>query len=118
VGVQYVGSNHGAVQKPYVVEGAVEAPWAFAGTGLANGSAFGAYGIEIDARSPASPPGTIVLARVSNALGTGPDAEMTYYETAAGAKVFAAGTLDFASSLDRPDVSKLVDAVWARLAAP
>jgi hypothetical protein len=118
VGVQYVGSNHGAVQKPYVVEGATAAPWAFVGTGLANGSSFGAYGIEIDARSPASPPGTIVLARVPNALGTGPDAEMTYYETAAGAKVFAAGTLDFASSLDRPDVSKLVDGIWARLAAP
>jgi hypothetical protein len=42
---------------------------------------------------------------------------MTYYETAAGAKVFAAGTLDFAASLDRPDVSAFVDAVWARLAA-
>jgi len=59
-----------------------------------------------------------VLARVPNALGTGPDAEMTYYETAQGAKVFAAGTLDFAASLDRPDVSRLVENVWARLAAP
>jgi hypothetical protein len=118
VGVQYVGSNHGAVQKPYVVEGADAAPWAFAGTGFANGSSFGAYGIEIDARSAASPPGTIVLARVRDALGTGPDAEMTYYETAAGAKVFAAGTLDFAASLDRPEVSRLVDKVWARLAGP
>jgi hypothetical protein len=118
VGVQYVGSNHGSVQKPYVVEGATVAPWAFAGTGLANGSSFGAYGIEIDARSSASPPGTAVLARVPNALGNGADAEMTYYETAAGAKVFASGTLDFASSLDRQDVSRLVDGVWARLAAP
>ena len=118
VGVQYAGSNHGAVQKPYIVEGAATAPWAFAGTGLANGSSFGSYGIEIDARAAASPPGTIVLARVPNALGTGPDAEMTYYETPAGAKVFAAGTLDFAASLDRPDVSRLVNDVWARLAAP
>jgi hypothetical protein len=43
---------------------------------------------------------------------------MTYYETPAGAKVFAAGTLNFAGSLDRPDVSRLVDRVWARLSVP
>ena len=118
VGVQYAGSNHGAIEKPFVVEGVDTAPWAFAGTGFANGSSFGSYGIEIDARGPATPPSTIVLARVPNALGTGQDAEMTYYETPQGAKVFAAGTLDFAASLDRPDVSRLVDNVWARLASP
>ena len=33
-GAQYVGSNHGAVQKPYIVTGAALAPWLFAGTGL------------------------------------------------------------------------------------
>ena len=35
VGAQYVGSNHGAVQAPFTVTGAAEAPWLFAGTGLA-----------------------------------------------------------------------------------
>jgi hypothetical protein len=112
-GVQYAGSNHGAVQKPYSV--ALDVP---AWTGLVPGSTFGSrYGIEIDSRAPSSPPGTQVLASIPDLVGPGKTAEMTYYETAAGAKVFAAGTLDFAASLDRPDVSAFVDAVWARLAA-
>jgi hypothetical protein len=119
VGVQYLGSNHGAVQTPYVVEGAAAAPWVFAGTGVTDGGTFGSqYGIEIDARVPASPAGVLVLARVPDLLGPGRSGEMTYYETPDGAKVFAAGTLNFAASLERPDVSRLVDNVWARLAAP
>jgi hypothetical protein len=119
VGVQYAGSNHGAVQEPYTVTGAAAAPWAFAGTGAADGGAFGsAYGIEIDARAQSSPPGTQVLATIPDLVGPGKTAEMTYYETPRGAKVFAAGTLDFAASLDRPDVSRLVDNVWGRLASP
>ena len=98
--------------------GADAAPWAFAGTGLANGGTFGRYGIEIDARTTASPAGTVVLGRVPDVLGPGRSAEMTYYETPAGAKVFAAGTLDFAASLGNPVVSRLVDNVWTRLAMP
>lgn len=118
VGVQYAGSNHGAVQKPYTVAGAFAVPWAFAGTGLADGATLGsAYGIEIDARADASPPGTQVLATIPDLVGSR-SAEMTYYETHAGAKVFAAGTLNFAASLDQPDVSRLVDNVWSHLAAP
>jgi hypothetical protein len=42
---------------------------------------------------------------------------MTYYETPTGARVFAAGTLNFAATLDRPDVSRLVDNVWQRFAS-
>ena len=60
----------------------------------------------------------MVLGRVPDLLGPGRSAEMTYYETPAGAKVFAAGALDFAASLDTAVVSRLVDNVWARLAAP
>ena len=59
-----------------------------------------------------------MLARVPDLLSFGRSAEMTYYETPAGAKVFAAGTLDFAASLDSPVVSRLVDNVWTRLAMP
>jgi hypothetical protein len=118
VGAQYVGSNHGAVQAPFVVAGAAEAPWLFAGTGLQNGSAFGRYGIEIDARGPASPPGTIVLARIPDLLGPGKTAEMTYYETPAGAKVFDAGALNFAASATTQPVSTMLSNLWARLAAP
>jgi len=118
VGAQYIGSNHGAVQKPFVVAGATEAPWLFANTGLQNGSTFGRYGIEIDARSPASPPGTIVLARIPDLLGPGKTAEMTYYETAAGAKVFDAGAINFAASATAVPVSTMLANLWNRLSVP
>jgi N,N-dimethylformamidase beta subunit-like, C-terminal len=118
IGVQYVGSNHGAVQKPFVVTGATQAPWLFAGTGLQSGSAFGRYGIEIDARAASSPPGTIVLARIPDLLGPGRSAEMTYYETPAGAKVFAAGAINFAATATAAPVSILLENLWLRLARP
>ena len=118
VGVQYVGSDHGQQQAGYTVTGVVAAPWAFEGTGLADGDVFGRYGIEIDARTSASPNGLQVLARIPDLLGPGRSAEMTYYETAAGAKVFAAGALNFAASLGRPEVDRLLANVWARLSAP
>jgi hypothetical protein len=118
VGARYVGSNHGAVQKPFVVTGALKAPWLFAGTGLADGSTFGRYGIEIDAEARSSPPGTIVLARIPDLLGPGKSADMTYYETAAGAKVFAAGALNFAASATQSPVSTMLENLWARLSRP
>ena len=119
VGAQYIGSNHGANQAPFVVAGAAAAPWAFAGTGLRDGDTFGRYGIEIDGRTADSPPGTIVLAEIPNIFPrVGRSAEMTYYETRAGAKVFAAGALNFAASVDEPAVSRLVDNVWTRLRQP
>jgi hypothetical protein len=117
-GVQFVAGDYGGHQGPYVVQGAAEAPWAFAGTGLANGSRFGNGGIEIDARSAASPPGTRVLASIPNLMGPGRTAEMTYYETPAGAKVFAAGALNFAASIGDPAVARLVENVWTRLSQP
>ena len=118
VGARYVGSNHGAVQKPFVVTGALQAPWLFAGTGLVNGSTFGRYGIEIDAEGRSSPSGTIVLARIPDLLGHGKSAEMTYYETPAGARVFAAGALNFAASATQFPVSAMLENLWARLSEP
>jgi hypothetical protein len=118
VGVQYVGSDQGQRQGPYAVTGAASAPWAFAGTGLGDGDAFGRYGIEVDARTAASPGGIQVLARIPDLLGPGRSAEMTYYETPAGAKVFAAGALNFASSLGEPIVNRLLANVWARVSVP
>jgi hypothetical protein len=118
VGVQYVGSDHGQRQAGYTVTGVITAPWAFEGTGLADGDVFGRYGIEIDARTSASPNGLQVLARIPDLLGPGRSAEMTYYETPAGAKVFAAGALNFAASLGRPEVDRLLVNVWARLSVP
>ena len=118
VGVQYDGSDHGQRQAGYTVTGAAAAPWAFAGTGLADGDVFGRYGIEIDASTPASPRGIQVLARIPDLLGPGRSAEMTYYETAAGAKVFAAGAINFAASIGQPAVDRLLANVWSRLSVP
>jgi hypothetical protein len=118
VGVQYVGSDQGQRQAGYEITGAATAPWAFDGTGLADGDLFGRYGIEIDARTAASPSATQVLARIPDLLGPGRSAEMTYYETPAGAKVFAAGALNFAASLGQPVVDHLLGNVWARLSIP
>jgi hypothetical protein len=119
VGAQYIGSNYGKHQAGFVVTGADAAPWLFAGTGLVNGSSFGSYGIEVDARGTASPPGTIVLARIPDIFPrTGRSAEMTYYETPAGAKVFDAGAINFAASVGNPVVSQLLDNLWAHLSVP
>ena len=119
VGAQYVDWNHDKYpNEPYVVTGVRRAPWLFAGTGLRDGSTFGRYGIEIDARTADSPPGAIELARVPNVFGAGKTAEMTYYETPRGAKVFDAGTINFGGTAEFPIVSKLLSNLWARLAAP
>jgi hypothetical protein len=115
VGAQYVGSDQGQRQGPYEVVGAEAAPWLFAGTGLVNGSRFGRYGIEIDARTAASPQGVQVLARIPDLMGAGRSAEMTYYETPRGARVFAAGAINFVASMESPEVARLVENAWARL---
>jgi len=118
VGVQFVAGDSGVRQGGYIVRGAASAPWVFAGTGLSDGDRFGNYGIEIDARAASSPAGTQLLAEIPNLIGPGSTAEMTYYETPHGAKVFAAGTLNFAASIDDPPAEQLVENVWARLSRP
>jgi hypothetical protein len=115
VGVQYVGSDQGQRQGPFVVTDPAEAPWLFAGTGLAPGSTFGRYGIEIDARAQSSPAGTRVLARIPDLMGPGRSAEMTYYETSRGARVLAAGAINFVASMTDPRVERLVDNAWNEL---
>jgi hypothetical protein len=116
VGVQYLGSDQGQRQGPFVVTDPSVAPWLFAGTGLDAGAAFGRYGIEIDARATSSPAGTQVLARIPDLMGPGRSAEMTYYETAAGARVFAAGVINFVASMSDPRVERLVENAWNELA--
>jgi len=115
IGVQYLSNDFGANQGHYEVVGAAHAPWAFRGTGMVDGDTFGHGGIEIDARTAASPPGTVVLATMRDLHGPGLSAEMTYYETPAGARVFAAGTLNFAGTALEPRVSALLENVWRQL---
>jgi hypothetical protein len=118
VGVQFVAGDYGGKQGSFIVGGARTVPWAFAGTGLQDGDRFGSYGFEIDARAAASPPGTHVLASIPDLMGPGRSAEMTYYETPVGARVFAAGALNFAASIGEPAVARLVENIWSRLARP
>jgi hypothetical protein len=104
--------------RAYVVTGAKRAPWLFTGTGLDNGESFGHFGIEVDATNKWSPRHTLVLARIADIFGKGKSAEMTYYETRAGAKVFSAGALNFGGSLEWHPMSELMENVWRRLSAP
>jgi N,N-dimethylformamidase beta subunit-like, C-terminal len=97
-------------------------PWLWNGLGLDDGSLIGqvvsGYGIEIDATTAASPPGTIVLAEIPDLLGPGKTAQMTYYETPAGAKVFGAGALDFVPSALTYPVNHVLLNLWRHLAVP
>jgi hypothetical protein len=97
VGVQYTGWFRGRYRnRPYVVRNVSAAPWLFEGTGLRPGDRFGfGYGVEIDAVTRFSPPGTRVIADIPSIFGPGKTAQMTYYRTPAGAKVFAAGAMGF-----------------------
>jgi len=118
IGVEYFAWNQGLFRsRPYTVVGAVRAPWLFVGTGLRNGDSFGHFGIEVDGRTAASPARTELLARMPDAFGTGLPAEMTYYETRAGAHVFAAGGFTLGGLQSRrPQVARFLDDLWGKLA--
>jgi hypothetical protein len=119
VGAQYLNWNENRFpNRPLDVVGSNRAPWLFAGTGLHNGSRFGLYGIEIDARTAASPRGTEVLATITNIFGRGESADMTYYETGNGAKVFDAGVMNFGGTTAFPIPGRMLDNLWARLSSP
>ena len=118
-GEVYVGWSHGRFpNRPFVVSGAAAAPWFFAGTGLRNGERFGGYGIEINERGAQPPAGLVVLARIPDAFGPGRSAEMTYYTTSAGSKVFSAGVMNFGGSALWPVASRLLENLWLRTARP
>jgi hypothetical protein len=116
VGVQYL-ANGKAPRRPWILRRSRAGSWIFAGTGLRPGSPLGRGGVEIDRTTSASPPGTEVLAEITNLFGHGRTAQMTYYETSNGAKVFAAGAFYFIRlvHLD-PVTSRVVENLWARLA--
>jgi N,N-dimethylformamidase beta subunit-like protein len=122
IGVQYRANDDGQHQGLFTVTQAALAPWLWDGTGLADGSTFGqfvgGYGIEIDSTTPLSPPGTQVLAQIPDLFGPGITAQMAYYETVAGAKVFAAGSLDFGGSATFWPVKRMLDNLWVRLSQP
>jgi hypothetical protein len=122
IGVQYRANDDGRHRGLFTVENAAAAPWLWDGTGLTDGSTFGqfvgGYGIEIDATTPESPPGTTVLAQIPDLFGPGITAQMAYYELPNGAKVFAAGALNFGGSATFWPVKRMLDNLWARLSQP
>lgn len=122
LGVQYRGNDEGTRQAPFVVRDTTATPWLWEGTGLTTGSLLGGeiggYGTEIDATTAASPPGTVVLAEIPNLFGPGLTAQMAYYETPAGAKVFSAGALDFGGSVMHQPQDRLLLNLWNRLSLP
>jgi hypothetical protein len=82
--------------------------WVFNGTALKTGDIFGsatlheripggASGHETDKRSPASPQGTQLLAKGTNADDGG--AEMVLHETSSGGAVFSVGSITWVSAL-------------------
>jgi N,N-dimethylformamidase beta subunit-like protein len=116
VGVQYAAQDGGAHQGPYVVRRARAARWLFRGTSLRGGSRFGHFGIEVDAKARASPPSTVVLAEMRRIPGH--RAQMTYYETRRGAKVFAFGAFTLAGEATQPPMRELLENLWSRLSRP
>jgi hypothetical protein len=122
IGVQYLANDRGERQGLFSVLDPTVTPWLWTDSSLEQGSTFGTavggYGIEIDHTAPESPPRTIVLAQISDLFGPGLTAQMTYYETPAGAKVFAAGALDFGGSATTEPVAQLLENLWAKLSRP
>jgi hypothetical protein len=115
-GVQYL-ANGKTPRRPWIVRRAPAGRWIFAGTSLQAGSPLGRGGVEIDALAAASPRNVQVLAEIPNLFGQGRTAQMTYYETSAGAKVFAAGAFYFGRLIHLdPTTSRIVENLWARLA--
>ena len=114
IGVQY-RANGKAPRRPWIVRRSAAASWIFAGTGLEAGSALARGGVEIDQTTPESPRDVQVLAEIPTLFGPGMTAQMTYYETTAGAQVFAAGAF-YLTRLIHVDgvVSRLVSNLWAR----
>ena len=118
-GVQYRMNDDGTRQGPFFVPDVSAAPWLFEDTGIENGGTFGeevgGFGIEIDTTTPLSPPGTRVLGVIPNLFGPGLHAEMSYYETDAGARVFSAGVLDFPAVLLYPAGMRLMENLWRHM---
>jgi len=125
IGVQYRGNDRGQRKGAYIVRRTAGFGWLFRGTGLKVGSRFtgfgyptGPFGIEIDATARSSPSSTHVLAEIPNLFGPGRTAQMTYYETLKGAKVFAAGAFTLAGVATWQPVERMLENLWTHLARP
>jgi hypothetical protein len=115
IGVQYNGNDRGERRGPWLVRETPASRWLFAGVELETPGEFASGGIEIDTTTAASPRNIQIAAEIPDLLGPGRTAQMTYYETKSGARVFAAGAFSLAGSVWDPSVAQLLENVWARL---
>ena len=118
IGVQFIGTDEGVHRGSWVLRADSACAWMIAGTGLAGRSSFGNAGIEIDHTTAQSPGGIHVVAEIPHLFGPRFTAQMTYYETPAGAKVFAAGAFSVAGSAENPIVGHILANLWDRLERP
>jgi hypothetical protein len=118
VGVQYIANDDGRRRAPWIVRDTLASRWLFSGTGLTAGSRFGRGGIEIDATAASSPADIQVVAEIPRLFGPRFTAQMTYYETPTGARVFAAGAFRLLRSTDDAIAVRLLANLWSRLSLP
>jgi N,N-dimethylformamidase beta subunit-like protein len=115
IGVQYLANDSGEHRGSWIVRHAETVPWLFSDSGLVDGGRFASGGIEIDRTASSSPGNVKVLAEIPNLFGRGYTAQMTYYDTARGAHVFAAGAFTLAGSVLQPNVGRMIDNLWRHL---
>jgi Abnormal spindle-like microcephaly-assoc'd, ASPM-SPD-2-Hydin len=101
IGIMYIDQNKG-LEQPYIVTN--PSNWIFANTGFSNGTSIpGIVGYEFDQvfNNGATPPGLTVLSSspVQGNNGTF-NANSSIYTAAGGARVFAAGTIEWSWGLD------------------
>jgi hypothetical protein len=116
IGVEYYRNDMGEHRGAWILRRtATKLRWLFAGTDLRAGMAFGNGGIEADEVTPDSPRNVQIVADIPNLYGDGRNADMTYYETSNGAKVFAAGAFTIAGSVGHRPNRQVVANLWRRL---
>ena len=116
IGVQYFANDDGSHRSAWVVQNPHAANGLFASAGLAKGEGLGVAGIEVDRLTPHSPHNIKVLAEV--AWRRGKTAQMTYYSTQSGAKVFDAGAFTIAGQAMDPGLAPFMQELWSRLSRP
>lgn len=118
IGVQYKAYQR-SPRGPWRVRASAARSWLFQGTGLRPGSTFGRGGVEIDGIVPASPDRIQVVAAIPDLFGPGKTAQMTYYETSSGARIFAPGAFHLArTATSDPVIWRLLENLWARMTRP
>jgi hypothetical protein len=118
IGVQY-RTYQRSPRSAWIVRRSPARRWLFAGTGLHIGSPFGRGGVEIDQLASASPRGVQLVAEIPDLFGPGLSAQMSYYETDSGAKIFASGAFHFTRSATSDSVVwRILENLWMRLSRP